>query len=108
KERRGMFWQTKSVSPSTKTTQNSLEAIGDGQVIVSWFDPQDRRPLRRAFGVGRHLIGSSPFAAIRLGDQGHDICAALIVTASEARLKCLGAAPVLFVEGRKLQPGDSI
>jgi pilus assembly protein CpaF len=96
----------KGLKESGEPPRQEKRHTAEGQVVVSWRD--GKKSERMAFGQGRHLIGSSSFAAIRLGDSGHDICAALSVTLTETRLKCIGPSPTLFVEGTKLKPGDSI
>lgn len=72
---------------------------------ITWrIGKQDHR---KALSDGRHLLGTSPFSAIQVGDGGQDIAGVLELDPKVATLRCIGVAPVIFVDGRKMQVGDS-
>jgi Flp pilus assembly CpaF family ATPase len=82
-------------------------AAQDIRAFVSWR--VGKTTNRRALGDGRHLIGDSAFATVRLGTGGgQTIAAALTVDAKAMTLKCLSAALPIFVDGRKLVPGELV
>lgn len=75
-------------------------------VLVTW-GPKDHR-TSLSFPAGRYLIGDSAFAQIRVGSSGTNLGAALYVAADKTFLKCIGMQPVIFVDGRRLQVGDTV
>ena len=77
------------------------------QVHVTWRD--GLIPHKSVLAEGRHLIGGSRFAAIRVkGGEPEEICGALIVSGDEVKIRCTGSKPTMFVEGRKMTPGEEV
>ena len=73
---------------------------------VTWGQKDSRKTLE--LSAGRYLIGDSAFSAIRIGNSGTNLCGALFVTPDKISVKCTGPQPVMFVEGRRLQLGETV
>jgi len=83
------------------------------RVFVSWIDQsnffgQGGVTVRKQLSDGSYLVGNSSFATIRIGGAGLDICARLLVARQETRLQCISLQPTIYVEGRKLNVGESV
>jgi len=74
--------------------------------VVSWT--AERKEHRKYLSEGRHLLGTSAFAAIRIDSFGNHICGIVEVRGREVRLKCTGATPTIFVDGHKLAVGKQV
>ena len=105
-----MFGFKKNIKKTSPEASGHTNDMLDGipaRVQVYWREGGGIQ--RRRFAIGRHLIGTSKFAAIRLSeDSSNEICGALIVTDTEVRLKCTAPKPTMFVEGRKLSAGEEV
>jgi len=101
---------TKSESPATNAAASvvdaSATASGSTQVTATWQEGKSQR--RQTFGPGRHLIGDSGFAQLRVGQGGKGLCGSLDIAEEKVRIRCSAPKPVMFVEGRRLAPGDEI
>ena len=73
---------------------------------VTWGTKDAKRNL--SFTAGRYLIGDSAFATIRISSTGTNLCGALFVSPEKISIKCTGPQPVMFVDGRRLQIGESV
>ncbi len=76
------------------------------RAVVTWRT--GRTAERRVLTAGRHLVGTSAFAAIQVGESGTEICGVLVLSGDEASLRCVGHAPTLFVDGRRLAVGATV
>lgn len=93
----------KSSNPIMSNPEDCAKGI---HVCASWR--QEGRSIEKILGPGRHLIGNSNFAAIQVGSPGKSICAMLLVDRDGTYLKCTHEKPTLFVDGKRLKPGDQI
>jgi pilus assembly protein CpaF len=75
-------------------------------VLAQW--KRKKKQFENRFGRGRHLIGSSSYASIMIGDPGSDeICASLLVEDHTITLRCVAPSPVLYVEGCKMELNET-
>ncbi|MCX6117764.1 MAG: CpaF family protein [Proteobacteria bacterium] len=89
----------------TETVQNHRDPNAPLATIV-WGLKDNRKTLN--LPAGRYLIGDSAFAAIRIGSSGTNLSGALFVTPEKISIKCTGPQPVMYVEGRRLQIGETV
>lgn len=90
--------------PDLNTLSTPLNA--QTQLHVSWISGKER--MTKILGTGRFLIGSSSFCHIRTSTEGTDICAILDASDNQVILRCVSHIPIIFVENRKLSPGDEL
>ena len=75
-------------------------------VAVAWGNNEARKLL--SLPAGRYLIGDSAFATIRINSSGANLCGVLQASPEKITIKCTGPQTVMFVEGRKLNIGDTV
>lgn len=101
-----MLFRKKNILPDENRNQ-MVDALPDGtRVVITWKTGSET--VRKYLEAGRHMIGDSPFATIRVGDGGMSVSGLLTISEREARIKCTGMSPVMFVEGAKMAPGEEI
>ncbi len=57
---------------------------------------------------GRHYIGSSSFAKIKVSGHEDDLCGILTIEGERVSLKCVSSVTPMYVDARRLQLGDQI
>ncbi|MCO4792372.1 MAG: CpaF family protein [Bacteriovoracaceae bacterium] len=60
------------------------------------------------FSKGKHLIGSSSFANIKINYDDSNICASLKITEKDAYLKCIAATPTIYHDGKLMTIGEEL
>lgn len=91
---------------SAHNPSSDAEKADAARAFVTW--KVGKATHRLSLGEGRHLIGDSAFSAIRLGDAGNSLHAALLIDAHAISLKCLAPKMAVFVDGRKLRLGEAV
>lgn len=99
-----MFFRAWNRADSNVSVNEVL--VENAKAFASW--KVGRQSYRKLLAEGRYTIGATHLADIEIGGGIEAFCARLEISGRQATLRCLRANPVMFLEGRKLKPGETI